>query len=260
MPRLARFAKSVHRLPEILVCRQQTDSWLELTLAYLRIKDLNYPYIFKNKKGYQIRLESFHDLVTVWIIFFRKEYSPKKSPKILIDAGANIGTFSIYALSTWQVDRIYAFEPFPQTLEKLKSNVSQNSGKEKVTIEPFALAGSSGQRPMDLSTGPSQSRGILGPNDSRQSVSVASTSLSDFFKQENISEIDFMKMDIEGSEHDVLLNTDPEILGRMKEIALEYHPTHSKQPLFEKLISSGFKLSHDHAVGPNSGVAHFVRL
>lgn len=259
MIRLKRLLQSIHRFPEILVCKRQTDQWLDLTLAYLRLRDLKYPYTFKTKKGQTLHLDTFHDLVTVWIIFFRKEYDPITTPKILVDAGANIGTFSVYALGAWPVDSIYAFEPFPQTLEKLKNNINSNPHNGKIKIEPYALSGTSGDRPMDLSEGPSQSRGVLAEGDSRPSVRVHSVSLFDFFKRENLQRIDFMKMDIEGSEHDVLLNTSPEVLGQIQELALEYHPTHSKEPLFDKLSNSGFKLHQDHIAGPNSGVAHFVR-
>ena len=230
-----------------------------MTLAYLGLKPLKYPFSFETRSGQKILIETFHDLVTVWIIFCRKEYQSHNAPKVVIDAGANIGTFSIFAVKEWPVEKIYAFEPFPETLEKLKYNIKSNKLEQQINIQGYAFAGSSGEQAMDLSTGPSQSRGLLSQDDSRPSLQVPSISLPDFLSQESISQVDFLKMDIEGSEHDVLLNTPDETLAKIRELGLEYHPVRNKKDLFNKLTGSGFHMTEDFVIGPDSGVAHFIR-
>ena len=47
--------------------------------------------------------------------------------------------------------------------------------------------------------------------------------MSGLFDLARAQEIDFLKVDIEGSEHDVFAAASPELLGRFKRIAMEYH-------------------------------------
>jgi methyltransferase FkbM-like protein len=47
--------------------------------------------------------------------------------------------------------------------------------------------------------------------------------LSGLFDLVHAEEIDFLKVDIEGSEHDVFAAANPDLLGRFKRLAMEYH-------------------------------------
>jgi hypothetical protein len=58
---------------------------------------------------------------------------------IFIDAGANIGVYTLLARSiVGQDGHIHAFEPVPETLARLKKNIRDNN-LENVTIYPLAL-------------------------------------------------------------------------------------------------------------------------
>mgnify|MGYP005631956631 FL=1 len=97
MSRVFKILKNVKRSPEVLNCMRKSEQWPDLVMSYLGFKGLDYPFTFKTRDKQQIVLETFHDLVTIWVIFFRQEYKVPSDCKVIIDAGANIGSFSIYA-------------------------------------------------------------------------------------------------------------------------------------------------------------------
>ena len=112
---------------------------------------------------------------------------------------------------------------------------------------------------MDDNSGPSQSRGMLEAGDAR-GLEVRTITLAHFLTENDLSDIDLMKMDIEGSEHEVILSTAPEVLRRIRRIALEYHPNQPKGPLFEHIQEAGFTLIDDQLMGKDVGVASFDRV
>jgi hypothetical protein len=79
--------------------------------------------------------------------------------------------------------------------------------------------------------------------------------------REQIAELDMLKMDVEGAEHEVFPATPTQVLRRIRHIGLEYHPNGSKSGLFALLTAAGFDLVQDAPtpLAPNSGVAHFCR-
>lgn len=224
---------------------------------YLGLKEPQLPFTFVTRKGQKMEVNTFHDLITIWVIFCREEYKVPKGSKVIIDAGANIGSFSIYA-STGEVEEIHAIEPFPETFSLLEQNIKANALDTKVKLNAMALADKTGTRNMDLTEGASQSRGLLEENDP-EGLKVETSTLKDFLDKIGKDEVDMLKIDIEGGEHEVFMSSTPETLQRIKYIAMEYHPKAPKQPLFDKITSSNFELTFDYKISEASGVAYFKR-
>lgn len=61
-----------------------------------------------------------------------------KDDWIIIDAGANVGIFSI--LFARKAKHVYSFEPCRETVNILKNNINENKVNDKITIVPFALS------------------------------------------------------------------------------------------------------------------------
>jgi hypothetical protein len=78
----------------------------------------------------------------------------------------------------------------------------------------------------------------------------------DHFRAETI---DFVKIDIEGGEHEAILAASPRTLRRIRRLGMEYHPNCPKELLFNCLQSHGLKLEHDRIIGKDVGIAHFAR-
>jgi hypothetical protein len=69
--------------------------------------------------------------------------------------------------------------------------------------------------------------------------------------------IDFLKMDIEGAEHEAILAAPHSVLKVIRHLGMEYHPNQPKETLFRHLMAAGLSLQHDRILGPDVGVAHF---
>jgi len=150
----------------------------------------------------------------------------------ILDVGAGIGDYAIFAAYQHPDNIIYAYEPFPESFKLLEDNLALN---EIANVHCFqqAISGQSGMMTLDLSGGePLQIRSYgefakdsqtnpATPNPSK--LQVSSLSLGDVFLQLNLSHCDLIKMDCEGAEYDMLFNTAPEILQRIGRIVMEYH-------------------------------------
>jgi hypothetical protein len=72
---------------------------------------------------------------------------------------------------------------------------------------------------------------------------VETVTLADAFDADRIGDCDFLKIDCEGSEYDILRGCPPAILARVQRIALEFHEWTSGQDhreLVELLRARGF--------------------
>ena len=261
MPDLDRLKSAIDHLdraPEVLACRRLTRQWPLLTAAYLGARELSYPFLLRLKDGRQLQLHEPGDLVTAWVIFFREEYRVDSSCQTIVDGGANIGAFTLHALASAPRAKIWALEPFPETYHQLDLTIARNNQMSRVSAHQLALAPEAGTRHMAGGDLPSHKR-VLVEEASSQDVSVEALPLGEFLDREGLETLDLLKLDIEGEEHPLLLNTPDAVLQRIGALAMEYHPRAAKEPLFERLIASGFRLEHDREINEACGIAHFRR-
>jgi FkbM family methyltransferase len=252
--RLVRGLRHWQRAPEMVACAIRIHQWRRVILAYLGLQNLRYPFTINFRNGDRIRVETHHDLVTVWVVFFRNEYQVDTECRTIVDAGANIGTFVLYAARKAPQSSIHALEPFPSTYQRLLETLRLNDLEQRVTVYPIGLSGDDSTRFMP-EVGPSQSRGTRTDG---VGVPVTTQTLEHFLDSAGIPNADLLKMDIEGGEHEVFSATRVETLKRLRRIALEYHPNGSSNVLFAKLQRAGFVCQHDARFFENSGVAYFT--
>ncbi|MBL4850319.1 MAG: FkbM family methyltransferase [Planctomycetes bacterium] len=261
MPNLARLRSvldNLDRAPEILECRRLTSQWPALTSAYLGVRELSYPYLLRLNDYRSLQLHEPGDLVTAWVIFFRGEYQVDSSCRTIVDGGANIGAFTLFALAAAPEAKIWSLEPFPETFHKLELTIARNNQVTRVSTHQVALAPESGTRHMAGGDLPSHKR-VLVEEASPQDVSVEALPLGEFLDREGLETLDLLKLDIEGEEHPLLQDTPDEVLKRIGALVMEYHPRAPKEPLFARLIKSGFRLEHDRPINEACGIAHFRR-
>ena len=180
-------------------------------------------------------------------IFGKKIYSFESQNKtpLILDLGANIGVGILFFKKIWPEARIIAFEPDPRTFEILQNNVKTNDWKN---VELHNLAVSDREGEMDFYTDPSgkfslesSAFGSRVPGGVKHRVKTVP--LSRFLSQP----VDFIKMDIEGSEGLVLEElTSSGALRNVKAMAVEYH--HHLVPGEDKLASF-LKVFEDHGFG-----------
>jgi FkbM family methyltransferase len=140
---------------------------------------------------------------------------------VILDAGANIGLATLFFKALHPDARIVCFEPDPDNFILLTRNVERNrlSGVElhqaavSDTAEPIVFYTSPSDSPLRHSTVEAR---VASP----QQIVVPAVRLSTFVRDE----IDLLKLDVEGSERQVL----PELIAsgaiaRIKRMHLEYH-------------------------------------
>jgi FkbM family methyltransferase len=211
--------------------------------------------------GYRLH---YVDLLTVapqWKDTFVDELQAFNSrlaaPRIL-DCGANVGVVTLYLKRQHPASRITAFEADPRISAALSKNIEENhlAGVNVVTAAVWDEEGETSfvAEGSDAGGVASEYRG-----DSAKLITVPSVRLRDVIASEN--QIDLLKLDIEGAEHRVLADCEPE-LHRVRAIAAELHdfdPANRRIPATLELLSrAGFTYSHGGIipVQPSSSPLH----
>jgi FkbM family methyltransferase len=148
---------------------------------------------------------------------------------IVVDIGANVGFFSFLILSKIEVKKIYSFEPISTNIDFFKKIISENKVlQDKIMLKQAAVTGADLEslelfldNTYELTENASVFAGYKSTPTIR--VSVPSISLTKIFIDNDLDQIDFLKLDCEGSEFDIIYNTDPSILKRIKKIVVEIH-------------------------------------
>ena len=248
-PRLLKIGQHLNRLPEVLRCRQHTHQWLRLTAAYVGLKG-ELPFAINFPSGRFEFLERA-DVATFWQIFYREIYPVESSDRLIVDAGANIGAFSLYALQTAPQANVIAIEPAPDSCKRLKSMLCTNGLESRCTLYEAALGERSGQTTIQLDVGSQFRRtGISGQP-------VVMVTLGSLIPPGAV--VDLLKMDIEGAEYGVLNSVSPETLRHILRIDLEFHPQAPAQSAIFPLTSNGFVLKRYQDDGAGYGIALLER-
>lgn len=187
-------------------------------------------------------------------IFYKDDYHLRRDPlprgAVVMDIGANIGMFALFAARECGAARVLAFEPFPESYALLRRNVEHNH-LAAVTPVPLAIAGTAGPRTLHLQ-GRHGVHSLFGRGG--EAVQIDCITLADAFARFAVARCDFLKLDCEGAEFEILLGTPSDIYTRIDRLALEYHDRltpHHHDELVQRLQAEGFAVTvRDH---PSSG-------
>jgi FkbM family methyltransferase len=113
--------------------------------------------------------------------------------------------------------KVYSVEPEPNNLSLLKENI-KNNPTENITVINNAIWHE--QKTVYITNQGGNSSIIDGSYP--ESVEVLAITIQNFIDLYNIDEIDVAKIDIEGAEFDLIINTPPETLAKIKYITLEF--------------------------------------
>lgn len=158
-------------------------------------------------------------------IWVNHEYSrfgvEVKEGDIVVDCGANVGMFSQYAIHKG-ASKVFSYECGDEEYKYLQINTADTD--KIITKKGY--------------------------------VSDIDYNIKKILEENNLDFIDFLKIDIEGSEFPLLINEDFETLKKVKKIAIEFHifgkfngvtEYYDKMLyVFERLSLCGFKLNLEH--------------
>ena len=180
--------------------------------------------IFKtrSKKIIKLRKQStdLMALTHVWLIEeYKKENFEIKSNDVIIDVGAHIGLFTIYASQFCTNGKIYSFEPIVDNYELLLENIKLNNLDN---VKSFNQAISNSNEPIKLFLNDDES-GHSMFSQSSKSIIVDSISLQKFFDENQIKHCNFLKLDCEGAEYEIIKNLPFEYFQKIDKLVIEYH-------------------------------------
>jgi FkbM family methyltransferase len=261
--RAKKLATRVNRAPEIVKCALHTPDWLPLSLCYVGLGQKRFPLKARFRGAPPFEFRDLADVATWWQIFYRNVYPVEKDDRVVVDAGANIGAFTLYALDRSRRAKVIAIEAFPETFSRLSAVIQQSRFRDRVQLVNAALSSHSGWVYMQGGEIGSQFRRVLGDTPSQSGRRVPSCSLRDVLDSVQ-GEIDFLKMDIEGSEYASILAAPVETLRRIQRVAMEFHPLYTPdapQPraLVEHLEKAGLAATRIQDHGEGYGMAYFRR-
>jgi FkbM family methyltransferase len=118
----------------------------------------------------------------------------------IVDAGANIGISALWFAGSYSPARLFCFEPEPANFSLLTANVGALPG---ATVEQMAVGSTNTPVTMFLSDhGAMHSLHTHGTEGA--SIQVPSGRLDDYLARQGVDRVDLLKVDVEGSEFDVV--------------------------------------------------------
>ena len=256
---LDRFLKALsswNRLGEIYNCFKLSKAPFRETLAFLQVISLEYPYRFRLKTGHSLDLMEWGDLGTIWVVFFGDEYILNDKDRTIVDLGGNIGAFALLATIETNDADIVSIEPYPENYKRLLESILQNQLKDRVRCLNVAVVGKPRTVWMNDSSNILGSGRAIGGH---EGVRVEGIDLATVMSRMQIEKIDYLKVDIEGSEYELFEEIPKSVLARIGRIGVEYHDNGSRKNLFKNITDCGFELSR-HPKAGSYGLAEFRNI
>ncbi len=183
----------------------------------------------------------------IWIerIYTEGFYRPQAGD-VIVDAGANIGLFAIYLARQNARCKVVALEPFAENFRYLEANAAAATTGNVACLQ-VALGAQFGRGQMESVGTRSLDHVLRATAGNGDGVPVIP--LSGLFELAGAKEINFLKVDIEGSEHAVFAAATAETIARFQRIAMEYHDQLAPGTL--TLLREKLTPSHELTVRPS---------
>lgn len=238
--------KIFRRMSIFLKLIKKIKNWHLVFLVYFGFYKKSYfTLVLRNNIHVKLRTAStdIQAFVNVWIIEeYKREGFEIKDCDIIIDIGAHVGFFALYASQYCRSGRIFCFEPIKESFDLLVENIKMNN-LTNVNCSNKAVYAQNKNVRVYLSNDQA-AHSIYGNGD--KYIDVNAMTLSDILNTNNIKTCDLLKMDCEGSEYEIFQSTSDEYINRIQKICLEYHimknDHESLHSLKNRVSSLGFQV------------------
>jgi FkbM family methyltransferase len=224
-------------------------------------------FLIRGDKAITKMTDTFAVLESVYhTLYTRKFYTQNfeiKPNYVVVDIGAYIGTFTVHAAKCAHKGVIISCEPEPSNFGQLEKNVALN-GLKNVQAVKQAIAKKKGIAFLSVNAiNPASNNTYF---KSQRVIPVNTATLADIFSQFKLQHCNFLKLDCEGSEYEILMNLKPNLLNKIEKIACEYHnpehygisdPNSSPGKLIKFLLDNNFSV-HAKKVNPYTGMIYAV--
>ena len=180
---------------------------------------------------------------------------------VVLDVGGQIGAFSLAMAKALPHASIQVYEASPTSAEYVSRNVVVNGLDSRITVHACAMAGEAGSFTFVDSGTASGHNGLTAPDGLGSEVTVPATTFDEAVKTAGGS-VQIVKMDVEGAEYDIILESDPASWADVRKVVMEYHPVdgHSLEELTGFFAAVGILPGrHEPGTRPGLGVMWLSR-
>ena len=179
---------------------------------------------------HEVSLYSFHDMITLVECFGKLDYPADDDISCVVDFGSNIGVSAGYFLTRNDSVRVYLFEPLPENIKRLKSNLKRFESRCQLNPIAVGLENGTGEFGFEATGRYGGLQSEL-PETIQVEVRKAEEIVLEILKKE--SHIDILKIDVEGLETAILDSLSIENLKKIHRIYAETNYS-SNLPGFKK--------------------------
>ena len=168
-----------------------------------------------------------------------KSWQPT-DPKVIVDVGCQIGCFSALACTLFPDCRVLSFEMVEENFVIAQGNLKDFNNNECVNV---AIGGrnpivgslynhnnTGGHKAIFKGADSYIGEGRIKENYKLSNGDIEMVNFKQIFEDYNLEEIDFLKLDCEGSEHEILPHLfKTGLINKVKNIALEMHGREEKE-------------------------------
>jgi len=220
-----------------------------------------------NEKEFTFKLKRHSsDLAVFKQIIINQEYrdvilllkSKKINPSAMIDAGANIGLATIYFKAHYPDLKVLAVEPSYETFKRMMSIFSENDLHEVKEFQG-AIWSENTELNLDNSFRDGQDWAIRTVNKTSNRDTVEAIDILKAIDMLEVSQIDILKVDIEGAENEVF-STSESVKGwlpKIKCLVIEIHDEFQCRDRIIRILEDfDFELieSHEYTIGMNKNI------
>ena len=198
----------------------------------------------------EIKMSGFYDkYMIITLVKFAQAVSKRRKNFTFFDVGANVGWFSIVFASLFENVRVEAFEPNANTMLALSANREVNGLSDQISLNEVVLLG-------ERKAVEEQTNGFGSQSEFRAvadgavpiATTVLSRTLDDYIDQE--SPVDFLKIDVNGDDFNILVGGQDFIRRHQPVIFIEFTPSRISPDDFMTMLSLFQELNYS---------AHFWR-
>ena len=175
------------------------------------------------------------------------KYDLKRGDTV-VDCGAYIGEFTLYASKAVGPEgKVIAFEPEPALYKKLEANIALNDAKNVILVNKGVW---SGEGALKFIGNDKDGYSFMVADKADGTVSLPVTTLDAALRHIGVTKVDFIKIDVEGAEMEVIKGAAKTLAGSHAHLAIaSYHLVDGKKTFLalEKMLPAiGYRAETSH--------------
>jgi FkbM family methyltransferase len=193
-----------------------------------------------------------------WQVYHRVGFELRPTDTV-VDVGANVGVFCLWAAPQVSHGRVICIEPTP-AIDALRQSLGIND-LTNVTVVQAAV--SDCRQPVELvfypgfngcshsvaftpsAVGQFMMKWLLPKQPTPTRITAEGKPLAEILAEHDVDKVDFLKVDCEGGEYVLFDSMSDDMLGRISRIAMEFHhfsPEHDVKRIMQRLQTAGFEV------------------